>query len=362
MPATDTDPLSDVDADHERDRHDRHSQRSDRRVVAAATLATALLCGVVAFAAVGGDDPPDARPPAVTPDVTATDGSTDAVSIPPIQPVVSTVPERTLAPVEPTPVVPPPIAPPVVPPVETSPPGPPPSAAVLVVQPAYTLDPGVHGVAIRLANHGDLTLDFSIDNDGDGFSADRPSGTIAPASSEDIWIDLDATSDGDGPTPIEQVVHVVSNGGEAAVTIDGQVEKPGHVIAEFADVPVVDNRATVRFANVGGLSVEITGVDAPGLRVAPLPERIGAGQTLEVDVAFCAGDGLPPIYVPLPQPQSPGPHPPTFLVGSWVALETVAGSADEAVIARTELRAVVTAFVPLDCSPVVETPVDELAL
>ena len=234
---------------------------------------------------------------------------------------------------------------------------PPAPAGELVAQAEYLLDPGVDAVSIVLSNQGDLDLTYEIVNDGEGFSADQPAATIAAGASTNVWIELDVTAADPGPTLFEQVVNVESDAGDATVTISGQVEKPGFVIADFDSVPFVDFRATLRFTNVGGLPVQIVGLDAPGLTTAPIPDEIAAGETYELEVAICEGGAPIPTIVPLPQPI---PLPPKFIIGGWVELETQTAPDAEPTVARIDLQAMVLSFDPPDCTPVVVAPVGDI--
>ena len=229
------------------------------------------------------------------------------------------------------------------------PPGPPSNGASLSVTSHYQLDPGVDAVSIALANDGEADLHFEIANDGDGFDATvNESGTIEPGGVADVWIELEVTAEGEGPTPFSRIVEVESDGGDATVTIDGQVEKPGVLVAEFESIPLVDYRATLRFTNLGGLPIELSAVDAPGLTLAPLPDAVAAGETLELEVAIC-DDGAPPVFFTTPIPANPLPM---FHFASWVTLETPAGTA------TTSVAGTSIGFFPPSCDPVEPGPGD----
>ena len=142
----------------------------------------------------------------------------------------------------------------------------------------------------------------------------------------------------------------MSDGGAAAVVVSGQVEKPGHLVAAFESLPFVDYRATVRFTNVGGLPLAITGLDAPGLAYAPLPDEIGAGESLDLEVAICAGGAPLPVLVAHPNPPQPIPM---FQIASWVTVETDANTES------TQLHGWTFGFAPPSCETVFE-PIDGL--
>jgi hypothetical protein len=124
-------------------------------------------------------------------------------------------------------------------------------------------------------------------------------------------------------------------------------------------LPLVEYRATLRFTNVGGLPVEIVGLDAPGLWYAPVPDEIAAGATYELDVAVCEGGAPLPIIIPHPQPF---PNLPTFTIGSTVVLETLADPADEPTTAETTVLGDVDVIDPLDCTPVIAVPSVDLTI
>lgn len=300
--------------------------------------------------------------------------STRSVPAPSSHPVTSVTPPPPPAPTPPAPsaipvspiddtpaAVTPPVAPPPNPPPFEPPPPvvPPAPSGKLIAQAEYALDPGVDAVSVALANQGEVALAYEIVNDGEGFAADVPTGEIAPGDASDVWIQLAITSEGDGPTVFERAIQIESDGGDAVVTVVGQVEKPGFVVAEFESLPLVDYRATVRFTNVGGLPVEIIGVESPGLEHAPVPQEIAANETLELDIAICATGETLPIFAPHPQPV---PQPPSFTIGSWVSIETRSGPDAESEVATTTLMAHVPAFTPLDCTPVVDVPTGDIAL
>lgn len=333
-----------------------------RAWVVAAVLATAVLLGAIAWT-IARPDRAVAPPASATADPTATSHvpTSPSVVVPEVQPV------DTLTPVEvvPTPIdtdiaeadpvaVPPaaPEPPTTQPPVETVPP--PVAAPELVAQTTYELDPGVHGVSISIANQGDAPLSFSIANDGDGFAADTPSGSIDVGGQASIWIDLDLPVAGEGPTPFERVVEVTSDGGDASITVTGQIEKPGFLVVEAPSVPLVEFRATVRFTNVGGLPLEIAEIVAPGLTLSPVPDEIGPGETLEIDVAMCANDPLPPGYVVVPNPAQPLQQ--LYQVTTHVVVVTDV-NADQAVLQSTTAH-----FDRPSCQPDVELPEPVISL
>lgn len=342
------------------------SDSSNRGAVIAAVIATVVLFAAMGLVLVRGAEsstaatPSPTEQPSVVP-ISTTPPTSPQINPEPTVPVVPVPPSITAPPVDTTPpVVPEPVAPPVAPPVETIPPVVPPGpAGELAVQADYVLDPGVDAVSIVLSNHGDLELNYEIVNDGEGFNADQPAGAIDAGASANVWIALDLVSDGDGPTLFQQAVVVESDGGDAVIAISGQVEKPGFIVAEFESLPIVDYRATVRFTNLGGLPVDIVGLEAPGLRYAPIPEQIAAGETLELDVAVCDGGAPLPIMIPMVQPF---PAPPKFAIGSSVTLETVAGPDAEAQVNSTNLLGNVDTFEPLDCSPIVAVPVGDITI
>lgn len=344
----------------------------NRAAIASSVIATLVLLATIAFVVFRSNGTETAAPgptasPSVAagaestvPDVAAASTSTDAagggsavaVSTAPTVPAgpAITSPALDVTP----PMVPAPVEPPAPSPVDTLPPVEPPApVGELAVQADYVLDPGVDAVSVLLSNSGDRALSYEISNDGAGFTADQPAGVIDPGGSENVWIDLDLVAEGDGPTPFEQVVQITSDGGDAAVTISGQVEKPGFVIAELEDMPIVDYRATVKFTNVGGLPVEITGIEAPGLTFGLISDQIAAGETIDVDVLVCASAGPLPINTPFGS---------STLIGSAVTLETVGGPDVEPQLNTTKLLGPVDSFEPLDCSPMVDVPVGGLAI
>lgn len=343
-----------------------------RGAVIAATVATIALIVTILFVVVSNDEPSEASsaapggsadlvlsPPDLTAATTGPPAAGPNESTLPLQPAAPTI--TVPAPDTTPPAVPPAVAPPAVaPPVEPPPPvQPPPPSGELAVQASYELDPGVDALSVALTNQGDLALAYVIINEGSGFTADQPVGNIEPGASVDVWVDLDLASNGDGPTKFEQVVEIQSDGGDASVAISGQVEKPGSVIAEFATLPLIDYRATLQFTNVGGLPVDIVGLEATGLRFSPVPQQIAAGETLELDVAVCAGGPSLPIIIPRPQPQ---PNPPTFTIGSKIVLETLADPDGDPTIVETLVLGDVDVITPLDCSPVIAVPAFDLTI
>ncbi len=341
-----------------------------RGAIVAASAATIVLIATILFV-VNRDEPSEAGGPPFSAAPELALPSTDltaAATVPPATPSVSALPLQPAAPTVtfPPPDTTPPVVPPAVPspvvapPVEPPPPmQPPPPAGELAVQASYELDPGVDALSIALTNQGDLTLAYVMTNDGTGFTADQPVGNIEPGASVDVWIDLDLVSSGDGPTQFEQVVEIRSDGGDTNVVISGQVEKPGFVIAESATLPLVNYRATLRFTNVGGLPVDIVGLEATGLRFSPVPQQIAGGETLELDVAVCAGGASLPIIIPRPQPL---PNPPTFTIGSKIVLETLADPDGEPAVVETVVLGDVDVINPLDCSPVIAVPTFDLSI
>jgi hypothetical protein len=336
---------------------ERPAPRPSRPLVLLAALATAVLVAALALALAGAGSRGSAAPAsgsgvevgssaagATTP-TSATPSSGDdpaAASIAPVPPL----PDSVDGDAGPDVVVPPAAPKPVAPTTTTPPPPPEPSTGpVLVAQDEYELDPGVDEVTITLQNQGTATLHYDITNDGDGFQAASTSGEIEAGGAADVLIEIDIAPGGDGPTPFELTVHVASDGGGAAVVIRGQVEKPGHLVAEFESLPFVDYRATVTFTNVGGLPLAIAGLDAPGLSYAPLPDEIGAGESLDVEVAICAGNEPLPVFVAHPNPPQPVPM---FQVATWVTLET------EANTESTQLHGWTFGFAPPSCETVFE--------
>ena len=302
--------------------------RRRSRAPFAAAAATALLVGamVVTLVRGAGAEPSAAPAPPVT-TTEATEPFTDDAS-------VETIPTlEPLADGDELPPLPDPESediplPPPDPDLPDLPPPAPVTGPSLSVTEHYTLDPGVHATSVALTNDGEDDLQYEIVNDGDGFDAtSNETGTIEPGGVVDVWIELDVVAEGDGPTPFSRTIEVESNGGNTTITIEGQVEKPGFLVAEFESIPLVDYRATLRFTNVGELPVELTGGEAPGLTLVPLPDSIAGGETLEVDVAICAGADLP-VFFATPIPPNPLPM---FHFASWVTLETAAGSATTSV-------------------------------
>lgn len=233
-------------------------------------------------------------------------------------------------------------------PVPPPPPPPPGPEPLLAAQGTYALDPGVLGLTIVLENDGDAPLHYELANAGDGYQVPADAtGEIAPGAVHDIWIDLDVAPEGDGPTTFTRTIEVTSDGGARSITVDGQVEKPGHLEAVLVSKPFVDYAATVELRNVGGLALDITGVDHPGLEIGPLPDQIAAGETIEVDVKICAtvADQLPVFVAPPPFPAGlPYQYATTF------ELETDQSSA------ATTLTGSGPVFDPPSCTPVVTGP------
>ena len=351
--------------------------RVDRRTIAAAVAATiALLIAAVAFLAtrsssdVAADAAPTISAPQVassapdpSPTVSGPSPTVEAIDPPP---VVESAPAPPGAGPSPVPTVDPvgPATPPsVVPPApsggNSSPPptpAPPLPAPELQVQLAYELDPGVHGVTISLHNQGDAILDYELTNVGDGYQTAEPAGQLDAGASSDVWIDLDVAPDGDGPTPFERTVEIASNGGDATITVTGQVEKPGHLVADHLSLPLIDHRATVSFTNVGGLPVSITEIDAPGFTWELLPDEVAAGDTLELDVAICADDADQlPILENVPVP---GPHD-GFAVLGWEFGGDFTVGTDHGT-STVELTAASVDFDPPSCEPIVMVPTFEL--
>ena len=361
---------------------DETSTATGRAAVAGAVLATvAVVASMLVFllrpggdsapvdaavATVPGDRPMATHVAAVDP--IPQDDPVDVLSdLEPVDPVepVAAVPEVAAVPVPSVPDSPSPQLPTVVPPAPPSgqssplpPPPPPVPAPVLDVQSSYELDPGVHGVTISLGNTGDAPLTFELANAGDGYTTDAAVGDIDPGGSVDLWLELDVSADGaidgEGPTPFEREVVVTSNGGDATITVAGQVEKPGFLVPDHASLPLVDYRATVSFTNVGGLPVSITELDAPGFTFGPLPDSIAAGATLEIEVAICSdGAEFLPLLINVPIPGWPFPG---FRYGGGITVGTIEGSA------TTELSAQSVVFDPPSCQSVVVGPSDDLTL
>ena len=299
------------------------SARPPRLLVAAAIAATLFLLLVVMWMLLGSNDGDQRASAPAAADAAAELATSDAQTMTgahgadPVEPV-PTVPEIAVpdqidldgtvvggSPVgAPDPVPEPPPPGPGAP--DPGPPPPPPPAPELAAQAGYDLDPGILGVSITLQNEGDAPLAYELLNDGDGYSADAATGEIAPDGLAAIWLDLAVAPDGDGPTPFTRTVEVGSNGGNAEITVSGQVEKPGFLVVEAESVPIVDFRASVGFTNVGGLPLEITDVDAPGLTLSAIPDAIAAGETLTIELALCDGDPLPPGSFSHPHPGDPG--------------------------------------------------------
>ncbi len=206
------------------------------------------------------------------------DGATDVLE--PV-PVVPSLPDEGPEIAEPDVVIPP-VAPPAPsgqqPPVPTSSPAAP--QADLSVQATMSLDPGVLATSLRIENVGDAPLDYAVAAVGAGFDVDAPAGTVAAGAHLDLWVTIDATAVDGGPTPFERDIEITSNGGTATVTITGQVEKPGHVIADFESVPLAAYRSTVTFTNVGGLAMAIVAIASPPTLVNVTVERYAASGTL----------------------------------------------------------------------------------
>ena len=302
-----------------------------RARVAAGVATVVLIAAVIAFFATrAGSSPTDpaAEPPT---EVTAPTATPPAVSdlvipvapdVPPVAdvapPVVAVVPDP-----EPTggatpPEVPdvdvlepPPVVNPPVPPA----PEPPAPAALLGAQLQYELDPGVDNLTVTLANEGDAALTFSVAG-GDDFTVDTADGEIAAGDTFDLWVELSVVADGDGPTPYEVPIDVASNGGDLTIVVSGQVEKPGYLVADYADLPLVDHRGVVSFTNVGELPIEIVGLDAPGITTAPIPDEVAAGETWEMEIAICADTTLEPELTWTLDGQV------GFRYDSWVTVET----------------------------------------
>lgn len=372
-----TAPANPTDADHGAIEHPRTP--TSRTAIAGAALATiAVVASMLVFLLrpTGGPTTADAAMSTVPTDrpvpaqVDAVDAVDPTTASAPVElgselDPVPTVPDVGAVPVPSVPHSPSPQVPPVVPSAppsgQSSPPPPPPPpvpAPVLDVQPSYQLDPGVHGVTISLSNTGDATLAFELADVGDGYTTDVASGDVDPGASVDLWLDLDVSGDvapeSGGPTPFERVVHVSSNGGDATITIAGQVEKPGFLVPDHASLPLVDYRATVSFTNVGGLPVVITELEAPGFTTGPIPDSVAPGETLEVEIAICADDAeLLPVLVSVPIPGAPFPG---FHYGGDITVGTVEGSA------TTELSTTSLLFDPPSCQPVVVGPSTDLTL
>ncbi|MDY7105364.1 MAG: hypothetical protein S0880_29610 [Actinomycetota bacterium] len=334
--------------------------RDSRVPVGVAVVATIVLVAVVVLALAtsgGAGEQPD-RPAvsSTTPTTTATTSPANPSTTVP-GPDVIDAPDRSV-PNLPTPLpdidrpgtapsspggsgwAPTPVAPP--------PPPPPAPEPLLAAQGTYSLDPGVLGLTIVLENDGDAPLHYELANNGDGYHAPTDAtGEIVSGATQDVWIDLDATSEGDGPTTFTRTIEVTSDGGTRSITVDGQVEKPGHLEAVLASMPFVDYAATVELRNVGELPLDITGVDHPGLKIGPLPEQIAAGETIEVEVKICAtvADQLPVFVAPAPFPAGlPYQYATTF------ELETDENSA------ATTLNGSGPVFDPPSCTPVFEIP------
>ncbi len=357
------------------------SRRSSTPLVVLAAAATLLLVVAIVFTLVrrGSADGPAAaptvtevvaEPEAAVPAQPAAVAASEAEV--PVVPVVP-APAGEPAPVSPLPPLPlpddvdggdddqpgvavPPVAPEPVGPetTEPAPPEPPAPAPVLAAQASHVLDPGVEALTVTLQNVGDATLHYEIVNDGDGFTSDQPSGEIGAGGFADVWVDLEVAPEGEGPTLFQRVLEVESDGGSTLITVDGQVEKPGHLIAEYHDLPMVDYRATVEFTNVGGLPLEITGIDAPDLTVGLIPDQIAAGETIEVDVAICEGATGLPVFVPHVNPALP--LLPQYQIVSWVTLETDQNTESTTVSSWT------LGFDPPSCQSVVEPVTDDIVL
>lgn len=226
----------------------------------------------------GGDTPSVVDIPVVDPPVVAEvpDPATDGGSEPPSVPGLDVQ--------EPPPAVAPPMPPA---------PEPPAPAPVLGGQLEYELDPGVDNLTVTLTNEGDAPLAFSIDVTDD-FSVDASTGEIPAGGNHDLWVELSVEAVGDGPTLFDVPIAVTSDGGDATIEISGQVEKPGYLVADFADLPLVDHRGVVSFTNVGELPIEIIGFDAPGITTAPIPDQVAAGTTWELEIAICADTTIEP--------------------------------------------------------------------
>lgn len=340
-----------------------------RLLVAAALGATLFLLLVVVWMLLGsngGDQPasapaadgaPAALPTSDTQTVTGADGA-DRVEPVPTIPEIAVPDQVDLAgtvvggsPVGvPDPVPEPPPPGPGAP--DPGPPPPPPPAPDLAAQADYELDPGIVGVSITLQNEGDAPLAYELLNDGDGYSADAPIGEIAPDGLAAIWLDLAVAPDGDGPTPFTRTVEVGSNGGSAEITVSGQVEKPGFLVVEAESVPIVDFRASVGFTNVGGLPLEITDVDAPGLTLSAIPDAIAAGETLTIELALCDGDPLPPGSFSHPHPGNPG-----LVIHQLTAHVHVTTDVNAEVVT---LHATVPHLDRPSCEPVIDVPALDL--
>ncbi|MEL6891218.1 MAG: hypothetical protein AAFP84_06465 [Actinomycetota bacterium] len=350
-------------------------------LIAGAIAATLLLVAVLAWTVLrSGEDAqpvPDAAPtvdavgaspesPVSRPDADVVEGAdgdaalpVDVVSGPPDvdaidprAPADREVPAGPESPVD----APDPVAEPPAPsgPANTPEPEPQAPAPMLAAQATYELDPGVTGLSITLQNQGDAALEYDLLNVGDGYTADVPVGEIDAGGLASIWLDLDVSPAGQGPTPFTRIVEVDSNGGTADITISGQVEKPGFLVVEADSVPLVDFRATVAFTNVGGLPLQITDVAAPGLTLSPIPDAIAAGETLEIELALCNGDPLPPGSFSYPHPTTPG-----------MLIHQLAAHVHLTTDVNAEVVTLSGTVVQLDrpsCEPVVAVPTNDLVL
>lgn len=215
---------------------------------------------------------------------------------------------------------------------------------VLDVQEHYSLDPGEDTLTAVFQNQGDAPLEFDLTNDGDGFNAAPAEGEIEPGDWTDVAITVDIPDPvGAGPTPFTQILDVVSNGGSTTLAIDGQVETPGHLVADMVQVALVDYRATVSFTNDGGLELDLTGVEAPGLTLGPVPSSIAAGDTVELELAVCGNDAPLPVKVPH---AVQGQSLPLYQLAGWVTLETSENSE------TTQVTGTTWGFFPPSCEPV----------
>lgn len=342
---------------------DDGAERSDWRAQLAAGLAAVLLvaAAVALFASRTGNSPADgaaATPPVVSDGVAATVPAVPAVGdVPAVAeeeiapPVVAEVPDPGPADGAMPPAVPgldvqePPTA--VTPPVPPAPEAPAP-APMLGGQLVYELDPGVDNLTVTLANEGSAPLTFSV-GDGAEFSVDSPTGEIAAGGTYDLWVELAVDADGDGPTLYEVPIDVTSNGGDATIVVSGQLEKPGYLVADFADLPLVDHRGVVSFTNVGELPIEIVGLDAPGLTTAPIPDDVAPGTTWELEIAICADTTLEPDLLWSLDGQV------VVRYDSWVTVETPSSESTTTVSSPG-------AGTPLpSCEPIID-PIDVIVL
>ena len=136
-------------------------------------------------------------------------------------------------------------------------------------------------------------------------------------------------------------MHVDSDGGALVVIIDGQVETPGQLVVAGV-TPIVDYRATVELTNDGELPVEITGMTVPGMRWGPLPDQIGPGEIVEIELVICAADAA---ALPVKAPIAPAP---TLLLQTTMVVDSTAGSVG------ITLTGTSLGFAPPSCEPAVD--------